>query len=58
MVARLASIAERYQKVAGSSPAVVTFLFYFPFNERNFKISKFQNLSGLGAQRSAPTKRA
>ena len=28
MVARLASIAQRYQKVAGSSPAVVIFFYY------------------------------
>ena len=28
MVARLASIAQRYQKVAGSSPAVVNFVPY------------------------------
>ncbi len=30
MVARLASIAEWYQKVAGSSPAVVKFFFTSP----------------------------
>ena len=31
MVARLASIAQRYQKVAGSSPAVVNF-FWLDFH--------------------------
>jgi hypothetical protein len=39
MVARLASIAQRYQKVAGSSPAVVIFYFHlvtaYTYNERS-----------------------
>jgi hypothetical protein len=39
MVARLASIAKRHQKVAGSSPAVVTFLFFYFLQAEIFKIS-------------------
>ena len=45
MVARLASIAKRHQKVAGSSPAVVKDLMDYFFVISHTKFSKYTTLS-------------
>ena len=50
MVARLASIAQRYQKVAGSSPAVVIFAVNSEVKVYTVHCAVYTVYGGLGAR--------